>query len=428
MPKAKTFPITVRVQSVTVKIYREKAPSNVSGFAYVVSWIGGDGRQRLTRATLEAAKDEAERIANQLASGLAESQHLSRADVLELTEARALVAPLGIPLLSAVAEWAKARELAGPALIEACTNWSERRIATVVRIGVGDAIDRLIADKDAAKKQGSRTYSAKLRPIRDFFGESTYLDSISTAEWTRYLNRFEDPVTRNDLRKRAVTLCRWAQRHGHLAEGVVPDVEKTERAKETAKPIGILSPETYHRLLHFFRDHHPEHLAALVLAGLCGVRADEIHGKRENRDRRQRWEDIKIDQGFMSVTVPKENTPSSRMVHLSEAAIAWLKVCPEPHVGAVCEAGAVEKIRAIATRAGFDLPENCFRHSWITYKIALTGNKHETSTEAGNSVKEIDRRYRVPRPKADGEAWFSTRPEAAVVQTGEPRDRRRIKV
>ena len=415
MPKAKEFPITVRLQSVTVKIYREKAPSNSSGFAYVVSWVGGDGRQRRTLASLKAAQDEANRIANQLASGLAESQHLSRSDVLELTEARALVAPLGVPLLSAVAEWAKARELAGPALLEACTNWSERRIATVERIGVGSAIDRLIADKDAARKQGSRTYAAKLRPIREFFGESTFLDTITTSEWARYLNRFEDPVTRNDLRKRAVTLCRWAQRHGHLAEGIVPDIEKTERAKETAKPIGILTPDTYHRLLHFFRQHHPDHLAALVLAGLCGVRSDEIHGKRDNRGRRQSWEDIKIDQGFISVTVPKENTPSSRIVHLSEAAIAWLKVCPKPHRGPVCEAGAVEKIRAIAIKAGFELPENCFRHSWITYKIAQTGNKPETATEAGNSVKEIDRRYRVPRPKADGDAWFSTRPSKAIV-------------
>lgn len=410
MPKAKPFPQTIRVQSITVKIYREQARSNSSGYAYVVSWLGPEGRQRLTRASLPEAQREADRIAHQLAAGLADAQHLGRADVLELTEARALVAPSGVPLLAALAEWARARELAGPALLEACTNWSERRIATIQRIGVGAAIDALIADKVAARKQGARTYAAKLRPIREFFGATTSLDTLSTAQWSRYLHRFEDPVTRNDMRKRAVTLCRWAQRHGHLAEGVVPEVEKTERAKETAKPIGILSPDTYHRLLEYFRERHPRHLAALVLAGLCGIRSDEIHGKRDHRAHRQLWEDIRLDQGFVSVTVPKENTPSSRVVHLSDAASAWLQVCPEPHRGAVCEAGALEKIRALAIGAGFHLPENCFRHSWITYRIALTGNKHETSTEAGNSVKEIDRRYRVPRPKADGEAWFATRP------------------
>jgi hypothetical protein len=411
MPKADKFPLLIKEQSVTVKVYRQKAPTNASGWAYVVAWIGADGREKSTFSDLGAAKDEAARKAAQLAAGLAGAQHLSRSDVFELTEARALVAPLKVPLLSAVAEWAKARELAGPAILEACAAWSERRISTIKRIKIADAVDALISDKDSAKKKGSRTYAAKLKPAKVFFGPNTFLDSITAAHWSRYLGKFDDPVTRNDMRKRAVTLCRWAQRHGHLAEGVVPEIEKTERAKETARQIGILSPATYHRLLHFFRKEHSEHLAALVLAGLCGVRSDEIHGKRDSRDRRQIWEDIHLDRGFMSVSVAKENTPSSRIIHLSDAAMAWLKVCPGEHKGPVCERGAIEKVRAIATEAKYDLPENCFRHSWITYRIALSGDKHSTSTEAGNSVKEIDRRYRVPRPRSEGEAWFATRPD-----------------
>jgi|GEM_PF-5805016 len=69
------------------------------------------------------------------------------------------------------------------------------------------------------------------------------------------------------------------------------------------------------------------------------------------------------------------------------------------------------KVRLIAREAKINLPENCFRHSWITYRIALTGDKAATATEAGNSVGEIDRRYRVPKPKAEGEAWFALRPK-----------------
>jgi hypothetical protein len=67
--------------------------------------------------------------ASQLASGLAQSHHLDRSDVFELTEARIIVD--GVPLLSALNEWKKARELAGPAILEACANWAERRIASI---------------------------------------------------------------------------------------------------------------------------------------------------------------------------------------------------------------------------------------------------------------------------------------------------------
>ena len=70
----------------------------------------------------------------------------------------------------------------------------------------------------------------------------------------------------------------------------------------------------------------------------------------------------------------------------------------------------MEKVRALSISEGFKLPENCFRHSWISYRIALTGNKAETATEAGNSVKEIDRRYRVPLPKYLGKQWFGILP------------------
>lgn len=426
MPKAPDFPLTVRDRSATVKIYRIGAETTKSKFSYVLAWVGSNGRERRTFADLTEAKAEANLKAGQLADGVADSMHMSRSDAVELAEARELVASAGMPLLSAVSEWVKARELAGAAVLEACTAWSERRTSTITRIKVGAAIDVFLADKEAAKKK-SRTYESKLRPAREYFGD-VYLDTITASMWAKYLHRFDDAVTRNDMRKRAVTLCRWARRHGHLADGLVPEVEKTERAKETAQPIGILTPETYHRLLHHFREHHPNHLAALVLAGLCGVRSDEIHGKRDDRDRRQVWEDIHLGRKFISVTVAKENTPSNRVVHLSPAAVAWLQACPGERKGPVCVPGAMERVREIGITAGFNLPENCFRHSWITYRIALTGNKHETSTEAGNSVKEIDRRYRVPRPKADGVRWFATRPEIPVptdVPAGGAKPRRR---
>jgi hypothetical protein len=410
-----SFPIVIRDQSVVVKIYRQTAKSNADGFAYVVTWVGPNGREKFTRADLAAAKDDAELKASQLAAGLSEAQQMSRSDVFEMTEAKAIVAPSGLGILSALTEWAAARELVGPAIVEACKDWAKRRPSGIQRIRVPDAVDAFIAAKDSAKKKGTRTYSAKLKAVKDQFAD-WYLDAVTVTEWTKLLNKLEDAVTRNDIRKRIVTLCRWAKRHGHLPEDVVPSIENTDRAKETAHPIGILEPDAYHAMLEYFRNEYPELLAALVVAGLCGVRGDEIHGKRESGMpshgdvKRQMWEDIHLDRKFLSVTNAKENTPSNRIVHLSDAAVAWLNVCPGDRKGPICAPLAIDRIRVLARKAKFDVPSNCFRHSWITYRIALTGNKPDTATEAGNSVKEIDRRYRVPRPKADGIKWFSTRP------------------
>jgi hypothetical protein len=80
----------------------------------------------------------------------------------------------------------------------------------------------------------------------------------------------------------------------------------------------------------------------------------------------------------------------------------------------------MEKVRLLARAARTekreakfpDLPENAFRHSFISYRIAVTGNKPQIATEAGNSVSEIDRRYRVPVTKEEGDEWFAITPNA----------------
>jgi hypothetical protein len=411
------FPHEVREQSVVVKVYRQKSKTNASGYAYPVAWVGANGREKTTYADLGEAIDDAKLKASQLAAGMSAANLLTNADANELAQARDMASRHGIPLLSALAEWDKAREFAGPALVTVCEEWSRRKTDTITRIKVSEVIEKFIAAKNALKKRGTRTYESKLKSVGETFGE-LYLDSITAKDWSKFLARIEDGVTHNDIRKRIVTLSRWAQRNSYLPSEIKPSIENTERAKEAPTTIGILTAAEFKKQLEYFREHHPEHLAALVIAGFTGLRSDEIQGKRDDTEKRQMWEHVHLKPGkdrspFLSVSFAKENTPSARIVYLCDAAVAWLKICPEPREGPVCEARAMEKVRLIARVAKFPLPENCYRHSWITYKIALTSDKPATATEAGNSVGTIDKHYRVPRPRHEGEAWFAIRPKKA---------------
>jgi hypothetical protein len=56
----------------------------------------------------------------------------------------------------------------------------------------------------------------------------------------------------------------------------------------------------------------------------------------------------------------------------------------------------MEHVRKIGIAAGLHLPENCFRHSYVSFQVALTGNKSQVATWAGNSVALIDKHYRRP--------------------------------
>jgi len=113
--------------------------------------------------------------------------------------------------------------------------------------------------------------------------------------------------------------------------------------------------------------------------------------------------------------VAKKNTPTWRKIPIQPALAAWLALCPRDADGPnVCIAGAMERVRELLRKAdadlGFpkveveiagekvlvnDVPENCFRHSFITYRIPVVGIV-QTAAEAGNSTQEIDKSYRVP--------------------------------
>lgn len=415
------FPYVVKEQSVTVKIYRQRAKTNASGYSYVISWVGPNGRERVTRAEFAEAETEARSKAAQLAAGIASGTLLSNSDITELRQARDIAAEHGIPLISAVAEWSKARSFAGPSLVSVCEEWSQRRAATIQRIKVADAVAKFIAAKDAAKKQGTTTYRSKLTPVAEEFG-SRYLDSITTRDWTRYLGRMDNPVTHNDIRKRIVTLCRWAQKNDYLSPDSILAITKTERQDEPPPTVGILAPDEFKKLLEHIRAKRPRYLAALVLAGFCGLRSDELQGKQKDRTLRQKWEDIHLKQvgSFLSVTAAKKGTAANRIVNLREAALAWLKVCPEPRKGWVGEEKVIEKIRLRARKDKFKLPPNCFRHSFITYLVALTSDKARVASEAGHSIQEMDRHYRVPKPQPLGEAWFAIRPDKRSKKSKRP--------
>ncbi len=404
------WPKRVIVGNVAVKVYRQAHKTSASGFTYVVTYRQAGGRAREKFADPARAVEEARLKATQLNAGRIEAADVSVHDRDLLREAKRVCGDY--PVLAALKEWAEAHRLTKGQIMQAAQAWHARSAGNFSRVTVEKAVDDFIAAKEKAKKQGERTYRAKLDPLKKAF-PGQHLDAISAKALDAYLQQWEDGTTRNDLRKRAVALWRWAYSRNHLPRGAPLEIEQTERAREEPTEIGIIDARTFKRLLEFVRANRPELLPALVLAGFCGIRADEIHGKREDRSKRQLWEDIRLDEKFVRVTVAKRNTPAWRFVPLCDAAIAWLNLCEEKK-GMVCDPGAMEKVRLVARAANFELPENCFRHSFISYRITATdGNKPQVATEAGNSVREIDRRYRVPVTKAEALAWFAVMPTPA---------------
>ena len=328
---------------------------------------------------------------------------MTQSDSDELVAARRIVD--GYPLLQALREWKKAHE---------------RRTANqdCKPISVSAAKKRFIDEGLNAGKQHDRTYGSALKSLVDAF-PNRQLHTIETTELTTALAKFLDGVTRNSYRKKWRALFSWARKNKHLPKDKTLEIDDTQLAAENSPEVGIITPEVFAKVLMYMHDYHPHYLAATVLAGFCGMRSDEIHGKRVKSTKGgQLWRDIYTQADelntfpFLQVSNAKNNTPAWRRTPLPPAAVEWLNLVPIGTRGEfVCQKFAMDRVREIAISAGLILPENAFRHSYISYACERTGNKNQVAIDAGTSVEKIDKYYRRPVPHALALQWNELTPD-----------------
>jgi integrase len=400
--KTPRFPVSIRRGSVVTRVYRLQRADGREIFT--ASWNAGG--QRLTRQFSSYAEAHAEATfkAEQLAAGRVNAAvTLSGDDAGALAEARRLCG--SVPFLAAVREWARARDLTDGHVIAAAEAWKARNSARIARRKVCVVVDEFCRAKTAAGFKVADDHSSIFDSIRDDLGDE-FIDLVSARRLETWLAQRENAVSRNTYRKRIVSVWRWAQKRGYLPRDVKTEAEQTERAREEAPEIGIISAATWARVLELVRATAPELIACAVGAGFCGLRRNEIHG--------QTWEDINLEQRFLRVTKAKRGTPARRLLPLSEAAVQWL-LLGRDREGLIGPSFGLDRLRKLAREAkpAIDLPENCFRHSYISHRVAATGSVAETALEAGNSPQIVHRHYRELVTKAEGVAWFATAPAVA---------------
>jgi integrase len=405
---AKKWPKMVTHGNATVRVYRNAHPGTKTGFIFVLAWKGCDGRRQREKFADEAdAIREAQTKAFTLSQGNIDGADVTRGDRDELQAARAIAGKT--PLLAALNEWAKVRDITQGQPIAAAEAWAVRNVAKHERVKVGEVVGHFLKAKTGAGVQTVKNHNHIFEDIKTEFGE-TFMDTVSAIQLGAFLSKREHPSTRNTFRKHMVGLWRWAQKQGYLPREFKTEAEQTDRATEGPQEIGIISAATFRALLVHFRAKHPEYLAPLVLAGFCGLRRSEIHA--------QTWEDIELARKHVRVTKAKRGTPSRRLVPLCDSAVLWLLLCKD-RKGHVSSNLAIDRIRDIArTTTNKDgttkfplLPENAFRHSFITHRVAQLSNVAEVALEAGNSSTIIFKHYRELVTKDEGAEWFAITPD-----------------
>jgi len=348
----------------------------------MVSGFRENGRKRrLFFATKVLADAELERRKTESAKFGRLSQDLDAQDRIEAAKAKDMLAPFGKRIGDAVAHY-----------VEYLSRSAKSAIVAELR---DQYLDALRADG-----RGER-HVADVKTRLGRFCDDGFADrlvaTVETPEiddWLRGLHL--SPVSRNNFRRVCHGFFSFAIARGYCVDNAVAG---TSKASTVDKEPGILTPAQFDRLLHAADESLRP---ALAIGGLAGLRPAELH--------RLTWDDVHLDEGHIEVSAKKSKTASRRLVPISDNLQAWLMSAPN-RKGTVSPTN--ERLLTLAAReaAGIETwPSDALRHSWVTYRFALTGDAARTAAEAGHDQAVLHRHYRALATPATAQKWFAIVP------------------
>jgi len=379
---------------------------------YRTSFYGPDGK--LVR------RDHGDRAqAEQALIDAAQAFGRARPDALSFTPeerrdadaAMALLAPHGLSLYAGASRLTEALAALPPGitLLDAARQAASR--APKTDKSVAEVIDEIV--KDRSTNGRSRRYLDDLRSRLKTFGATfkTSITSISPADVRGYLGNLKNPDgsalaarSKENHRRIVVALFSFAASQRYIPKETSDDISAIKGPRVLAPNTEIFTPSEFRRFLEALSG--PD-LVLAALGGFCGLRSAELG--------RLRWENLKLDQGVVVVGADQAKTQSRRTCPIPPCAAAWIALAtPGASKDQISQHDRPEYLSKhftkIARRIGLKWPANGMRHSFCSYRLAITQNTAQVALECGNSPAILFKHYRELVSPAEAAAWFNVIP------------------
>jgi integrase len=395
------WPKQITLGNVTIKIYKRTTPNGNKGFMLAYKQ---DGKRKFDSYPDEAtAIQEANTKARQLSSLGVKAAQLSDDDLRACVAVMDAVKPLNLSLGRAVEKLVESVEIVGDVekVIEACKFFVARNKRTT-RKPVADVVAELLTIKES--RGASPRYMQDLRNRLKRFADAFCKDAsnVTTAEIQAWFDSQKmEPQNHMGFRRVIHLLFEFAVARGYAVDNPATTLE---RVKVKHGATQIFTPKEIDKLLS---SATPDFLPCIAIGAFAGLRSAEIE--------RLEWSDIDLAGGHITVGADKAKTASRRVVPIADNLAAWLA----PHVGQqgiIWKGGHDEFYEAqqdTAKAAGVKWKANAMRHSYASYRFALTGDAGRVAGECGNSASVIHKHYRELVKPADAVKWFNVAPEVS---------------
>ncbi len=267
-----------------------------------------------------------------------------------------------------------------------------------------ELVEVLLREKrqDGISLRYQQTLRSHLNRFADEFpGDIASITAPQIEAWLR--GQAIGPRTRNNIRGSVVTLFQFARKQGYLPKGYATEADEIAKARDRGGDIGILTPAQLRMLL---AEAPPRQKLYFALAAFTGMRSSELLLLE--------WEEINFERRFITVAKAKAKTATRRLVPIHPNLMKWLLPYRGPSGRVFRSHIEVERSILFARKSKMEWPRNCLRHSYATYRLALTADAPRVALEMGNSPAKLMTNYRELAHEEEGKVWFSLVPDAVA--------------
>jgi integrase len=393
-------------------------PTIKNGTNYFVLDYRANGQRKLVwRSTLADARRAAKAATEKISEGQAEVLNLKSADAHAIVRARAFIkgkegeTKIEKEIDELVGEICEIRRMLGGRAtpLEVTRDWLRRNAVELPKITVADAVKEI---KKQAETDGKSDLRRKqLANVLDRFAENFNLEvqTLTPKLIAEYLTALElAERTRRNHRDVIGFFNRWLVLRGYLAKGT----DWLEGVQNyAARKLGQISTYTADEMQRLITAADKRILPMIVIGGFAGLRHAEIA--------RLEWQDIDLEEGFIEVKAENAKTDTRRIVPLKPNLKAFLKKLAKKSGKVVSVVNTTKQLLKTASDTAdaeneieaLEWKHNALRHTYISARVAESGDVPRVADEAGNSPQVIRTNYlKRMRPAAAAE-WFAIEPQ-----------------
>lgn len=245
-------------------------------------------------------------------------------------------------------------------------------------------ISKQFANKRPKYIKGLITYLRQFARGRESTSISDFTAPI-IEKW--FAGRNEALTTRASNLGRLSSLFGYAVRREYIRKNPCDNIERI--TIERGEPA-VLSTDQVCLALQFAINWSPRFLLWFVLAGIVGLRPEELTKLDDGRLRRH------LTDGLIVLDSMVSKVRNRRLIELSDHAQAWLDYCLSEPVKLPFSRSFIRRSRRYL-KHHLNLqrwPQDILRHTALSHMLALHGDETRVARESGNSVKVFRQHYK----------------------------------